>query len=263
VTGASRPPVSAYVRTLNEASRIEACVISALAAAREVVVVDSGSTDDTVALARSAGARVVERRWQGNGAQKRIAEDACGHDWLLDLDADEVVSEALAGEISALFARGEPSARAYTVPLVHASPLPGGRPVGRVRKLKLYDRRATRAPDSRLDSNVPPPAGSETGRLNGTIHHAMFEDAADLMAKMNRRSTRNTTLGRARPVGVLRLRILFGLPFYVLKNLGPRRMALGGTYGFATATMLAFGRWLRDVKTYEAARGLRSEGEET
>lgn len=62
-------------------------VRAALQVADEVVVVDSGSADDTAALAQAAGARVIRCEWRGNGRQKRIAEDACRHDWLLDLDA--------------------------------------------------------------------------------------------------------------------------------------------------------------------------------
>ena len=67
-------PITAYVRTMNEASRIEAVVRRAKESCSEVLVVDSGSTDSTVALAEAAGARVIVQPWLGNGRQKRVAE---------------------------------------------------------------------------------------------------------------------------------------------------------------------------------------------
>lgn len=257
------PPVSCYIRTKNEADHIATTVASALQFAREVLVIDSGSTDGTQEKAAAAGATVHVIEWQGNGVQKRRAEDLCAHDWLFDLDADETVTPAAAQEMKTLFASGTPPHKAYWSPLMHVSPLPGARPIGLARRLKLYDRRFARAPDSRLLSNVAPNEGVTIGTLKGRVTHAMFDDATDLMAKMNRRSSRNTKLGKQKSLPMLRLRIVFGLPFYVLKNLVMRQMARGGSYGFATAMMVGIGRWLRDVKMYEAAHGLRNHEEET
>jgi len=67
--------------------------------ADEIVVVDSGSTDRTVAVARAAGARVVEQEWLGFAAQKNFAISQCSGEWVLSLDADEAVDEELRGEI--------------------------------------------------------------------------------------------------------------------------------------------------------------------
>ena len=72
-------------------------VRAARAVAAEVIVVDSGSTDDTIAQAEAAGARVLRQEWLGNGKQKRIGEDACRHDWVLDLDADEIILQSSSG----------------------------------------------------------------------------------------------------------------------------------------------------------------------
>ena len=66
-----RPPISCYIRTLNEENRIGAAVLAALQVAREVVVVDSGSTDGTVAAAEAAGARIVKQPWLGGGHLSR------------------------------------------------------------------------------------------------------------------------------------------------------------------------------------------------
>jgi glycosyltransferase involved in cell wall biosynthesis len=91
--------LSVTVITHNEAHNIEACLRS-VAFAEEVVVLDSGSTDDTVLLARAMGASVsVSPDWQGFGVQKNRALDAASREWVLSLDADERVTSELAQEI--------------------------------------------------------------------------------------------------------------------------------------------------------------------
>lgn len=254
-----RTPLSCYVRTMNEGARLGATLAAARRVADEIVVVDSGSTDDTVAVAEAAGARVLRQPWLGGGRQKRVGEDACANDWLLDIDADEILSEALIAEIAALMGDGPPPRAAYAAPVAYMSPLPGpARALGAARRIKLYDRRATRAPDSALADAIDPPPGG-AGKLRGAIEHHSFADAADLTAKLNARSTRNARMAKPKALWLLRLRIVFGLPLYIGKGLLSRGMLRGGTYGFALATMVAVGRWLRDVKMYERARGLGAE----
>jgi glycosyltransferase involved in cell wall biosynthesis len=80
--------------TRNAAGQLERCLAS-VAFAEEVVVVDSGSTDDTVELAARHGARVIRKEWLGFGAQKQFAVDAASHEWVLCVDADESLSPEL------------------------------------------------------------------------------------------------------------------------------------------------------------------------
>ena len=122
MTAEELPPISCYIRTLNEVARIGATVRAALHVAREVVVIDSGSNDGTVAVAEAEGARVIDQTWLGGGFQKRVGEDTCRHDWLLDLDADELLSEELGREIRDIFAEGEPDADVYRLALVTVDP---------------------------------------------------------------------------------------------------------------------------------------------
>ncbi|XOV90440.1 MAG: glycosyltransferase family 2 protein [Pseudomonadota bacterium] len=109
----SAVPATATIIAKNEASNIAACVRS-VAFFAEVLVIDSGSTDDTVAIARSAGANVVENAWPGYGPQKQFALERASHNWVFSLDADERVSAELQDAIKALFAKG-PSASGYAV----------------------------------------------------------------------------------------------------------------------------------------------------
>ena len=93
------PKVSVTVITKNEAANI-AAALESVAWADEIVVVDSESTDDTVAhRARRFTDRVVVAAWPGYVAQKNFAASLAAHDWILSLDADERVTPALAAEI--------------------------------------------------------------------------------------------------------------------------------------------------------------------
>ena len=255
----TRPPISAYIRTLNEAPMIADVVAAALQVADEVLVIDSGSTDDTVALAQNAGAKIIEQPWLGNGRQKRVGENAACHDWLLDLDADEIVSSALAAEITALFAAGEPADPIYRTDLALVPPV--GRvwlSFGRQKRHKLYDRRIVRQPDHDAWDQFEIPADIRVGRLENPILHHAFDGVAGFQGKLNKHSSvRAEKLPLRSPVS-LALRIIFGFPFYFVKKYVLQQYFRGGVYGFALAALSAQGRWLKDVKMWERMKRERA-----
>jgi glycosyltransferase involved in cell wall biosynthesis len=95
-------PVSVIVPTLNESKNLPRC-LDHLAWADEVVVIDSGSTDDTVAIARRYGARVIDFKWNGQWPKKRnwaLRHAELTHPWILMVDADEWIVPELAAEIA-------------------------------------------------------------------------------------------------------------------------------------------------------------------
>jgi glycosyltransferase involved in cell wall biosynthesis len=92
--------ISACIISYNEADRIAHC-IGSLAFCDEIIVIDSGSGDGTVTIAESLGARVIYRKFDGFRSQKQFAVEQARNDWILALDADESVSEALRTEIMA------------------------------------------------------------------------------------------------------------------------------------------------------------------
>ena len=96
--------LTVIIAAKNEAHQIKACVNS-VAFANEVLVLDSGSSDDTATLAREAGATVHNTDWPGYGPQQQRGIDLAKSDWVLSLDADELVSDALRQEIQAAIAQ--------------------------------------------------------------------------------------------------------------------------------------------------------------
>ncbi len=105
--------LSVAMITKNEAERLPDCLRS-LAFSDEIVVVDSGSVDETVAIAKSFGARVLVEEWRGYAAQKQFAVDQCRHDWVLVIDADERVPEATAARIERELASNDATITAYS-----------------------------------------------------------------------------------------------------------------------------------------------------
>jgi glycosyltransferase involved in cell wall biosynthesis len=253
-------PVSCYIRTLNEERKIGAVVTAVRDLVDEVVVVDSGSTDATVTIAQAAGARVIRQPWLGNGRQKRFAEDQCRNDYLLDLDADEVLSPALREEIRALFSAGPAPLPIYLLELVMVPPT--GKPwhgCWLAHRTKLYDRRVVRAPDHKAWDQFEIPAGVQVGRLSAPVFHHSYRDMAHLVTKLNRGSSVRATETRRRGRLELGARVLFAFPVYFAKHYLQRGLFRAGIYGFALAGILAYGRWLRDAKMYEALLLLRSQ----
>jgi glycosyltransferase involved in cell wall biosynthesis len=92
--------ISVTIIAKNEAAGIAACIKSAQALSDDIIVADSGSSDDTVAIAKACGAKVIEITWNGYGAARNAASQAAKYDWIFAIDADERLSEGLAIEIA-------------------------------------------------------------------------------------------------------------------------------------------------------------------
>jgi glycosyltransferase involved in cell wall biosynthesis len=250
-----QPPISAYIRTLNEERMIGAVIVAACKVAREVIVVDSGSTDRTKEIAAAAGARIIEQPWLGNGGQKRAGEAACEHHWLLDLDADEILSDPLIESITKLFVHGEPPLSVYRLTLVTVPPI--GEPWMNFAldpRAKLYDRRHWRMPDHKAWDQLILPKDTEVGSVSGALMHHSFRDFEHYVAKWNRVSSIRAKETTLRALPRLKLRMLFGPFVYFAKHYFFRGLWRAGWYGFAIARAVSFGRFMRDVKQYERRR---------
>jgi glycosyltransferase involved in cell wall biosynthesis len=180
-------PVTATVITFNEAANIKAALES-LSWADEIIVVDSESTDDTVAIARKFTDRVVVRPWPGYIAQKNFAAAQASHDWIFSLDADERVTPALAADIKAAVARTGLTA-GYRVPRVtfHLGRWLRSTDWYPDYQLRLYDRRRARWTGRYVHESVT--ADGPTEDLGSELQHYAYRDLAHHFQTMDRYTT--------------------------------------------------------------------------
>ena len=176
-------PISVVLITRNAGSQLDDCLASA-AFAEDTVVVDSGSVDGTRDIARRRGARVVEHEWIGFGPQKQYAVNLAAHDWVLCLDADERVSDALRESI--VRELQAPRAHAYLISrrnrflgrwLRHGEGYPD-------RSLRFFHRRHARWSDDPVHERVITLEPVE--RLKGDLLHYSAETLDRYLDKQNR-----------------------------------------------------------------------------
>ena len=249
-------PVSVFIITQNEADRIGDTIRAIQNMTDDIIVIDSGSSDETQSLAKELGARVIEHAWSGFGMQKRFGEDQCRYDWLLNLDADEVMPPDLLEEIKTLFALGAPQHKAYTVRIAEIfpgeeKPHPWAYTLSPVR---LYRRDAGRYSPSPVHDRVQLYEGVSVGHLKGIIHHRSIRSLGDQIYKLNRYSDQQVEELEERGVKLPVWRVFLEFPAAFLKAYFGRRHFVRGVYGYTTAMNYAISRYLRIAKHYEKRR---------
>ncbi|MEP7310134.1 MAG: glycosyltransferase family 2 protein [Acidobacteriota bacterium] len=248
------PKVSVTVITLNEAADIGAALTS-VAWADEIIVVDSKSTDDTVAIARQHTDRVVVREWPGYVEQKNYAASLAANDWILSLDADERVTPELAQEIAAAMTPATPAYGGYRMPRVTYH-------LGRwIRttdwypdyQLRLYDRRAG-AWTGRYVHEALTVSGAAVGRLRGELQHFAYRDIADHLETINRYTTYAARQMRDAGQHAGLLRLTGHPPLAFLRNYLLRGGVRDGIPGFVISAMNAYYVFLKFAKLAELRR---------
>ncbi|CEN56349.1 glycosyltransferase family 2 protein [Candidatus Methylopumilus turicensis] len=178
--------LSIVICTKNEALNISDCVISA-SFADEVLVVDSGSTDDTVDIAKKLGARVLETDWPGYGPQQNKAIDASKGDWIYSIDADERITPELKTEILNVITHEEH--KVYDVPrksffitkfMNHSGWWPD-------RTRRLFKRGFARFTTHEIHANLS--TSFRVGHLKSHMIHYSYKNCHEVLEKMNRYSS--------------------------------------------------------------------------
>lgn len=173
----------------NEADNLEACLGSCEGLADEIVIVDGGSHDDSVAIAKRYGAKVVEQTdWQGFGAQRRFAQSHVTSDWILWLDADERLTSELKASIREII-RGTPATD--TVYQVSRLSWVFGRFIRHSgwypdRVARLYPRTLTEYSDATVHEHVLIPKGAQVANLKGDLLHYTYRDLEHYLVKSAR-----------------------------------------------------------------------------
>jgi glycosyltransferase involved in cell wall biosynthesis len=245
------PKLTVTVITRNESANILAALDS-VSWADELVVVDSQSTDDTVALARQRTARVVVRDWPGYSAQKNFAAEQASHDWILSLDADERVTPALADEIQALL-RDEPPLRGYRIPRVSFYLGAWIRSTDWYPdyQLRLYDRRVS-AWAGAVHEGVE--VKGHVGRLRADLEHFPYRDVSHHLQTIDRYTTLAARQMRARGKTVGVGGVAFRPLGAFLRNYIVRGGWRDGSVGFVVSVLNSYYVFLKFAKLWELGR---------
>ena len=242
--------ITATIITLNEERNV-ARAIESLRCCDEILILDSGSTDRTVELAANLGARVIEAGWRGYAGQKNWAAEQATHDWILSLDADEALTEALEAEIWNLKKTG-PQYDAYTMPrqaqylgrwILHSGWYPD-------RKVRLYNRLKAQWVGDFVHESVQPKG--RVGHLHSNILHFTCDSLSEHLRTLDRYTTLSAEELVSRKVQVSIWRLIVDPPWTFVKAYVFQRGFLDGFEGLIICYMAAFYTFLK----YSKARNM-------
>lgn len=213
-------PVSAVVITLNAEAYLDQC-LGSLGVCSEIVVLDSGSTDRTREIARRHGARWHERSFDGYGPQKCRAVELAHHDWILSVDADEVLDH---GAVTAIAGIDWPSADLMTCWRIRRRTFIGDREIrhghwSTERPVRLFNRLVTGVEPVLVHESVRPTTGVR--QLPGCLLHYSYRDLSEIIRLDYHRlkAIRYRGAGRRAGGGLLALRAAWaGFHSYVLRG---------------------------------------------
>ncbi|MEY4616475.1 MAG: hypothetical protein RJB66_1435 [Pseudomonadota bacterium] len=242
-------PVSLCVITLNEATNIQRCLQS-VPFASDIVVLDSGSSDETRTLAEGLGARVFDEEWRGFGSQKRRSVELAQYDWVLCLDADEALGAELQKEIVQLLKNGFPARAGYKIPrkswhlgrwLLHGGWYPDY-------QTRLFNRRQLQWSADDLHESV---RGENIEVLKNDLLHFPFDNLADQIATNNRYSTLGAEALRKSGKQAGLWQLLSKPPVKFIELYIFKRGFLDGRAGFIIAVGAAYSIFLKYAKFWE------------
>ena len=242
--------ITATIITQDEERNI-ARAIESLRCCDEILILDSGSTDRTVELAGNLGARVIEAGWRGYSGQKNWAAEQAANDWILSLDADEALSEALEAEIWNLKKSG-PKFDAYTMPrlarylgrwIYHAGWYPD-------RKIRLYDRRKAKWFGEFVHESVK--CKGKLAHLESNILHYTCDSLSEHLKTLDRYTTLAAQELAANRVRVPMWSLILDPPWNFVRSYVFHRGFQDGLEGLIICYMSAFYTFLK----YSKARNM-------
>jgi glycosyltransferase involved in cell wall biosynthesis len=258
----SRLPISLVVITYNEAGNIARCLDSVPFAA-EKLIIDSGSTDGTVAIAEACGARVVHQDWLGFGPQRNVGSTQAAHDWILVLDADEFLSEELIEEcnrkLPAIVASGLASVWFRRTTWYMGAPMRWYRPLRGERKARLYHRARARWSDARVHETLL--FDGESQLLDAPFNHRNNPTLVHKQLKVLRYAELKALdwNEKRKPVAMWLAPLVFASSFF--KDYVLRLAFMDGWRGFVLSQMAADYAIYKRMRYYEMQRDPQTIGE--
>jgi len=179
------PELSVVIITFNEEQNIARCLDSVKAIASEIVVVDSFSSDKTAEICKSFGCRFLTRKFNGYADQKQFAVDQAANDWVLSLDADEVVSDELSIEIQTLLQKNMITNSGFMIPrsLFYMGRILKYSGVRSELLLRLFNRQKGGLTQVRVHESIE--VTGSIGRLSGKLIHYSYNSISQHIQKTN------------------------------------------------------------------------------
>lgn len=248
--------LSAFIICHNEEERIGLVLESLKDLVTDIVIVDSGSTDNTLEIARTYTNNIHHKNWEGFGPQKVFAQSLCAHDWILNLDADEILNADIKASIRQLFTTPDTTrAAAYALNITYVSQFSKsltprfGAPVNVTPR--LYNRTRASFKDSPVHDKVITYDNSPIRTLNGRVSHISLKSFAHLWQKTYTYSRLQAEDWITKGKTPHWSKLLYDPPFFFFKSYILRRMCFIGWEGFVIAFAAAAGRVLRIAMTLE------------
>lgn len=246
------PKLSVTVITKNEAANL-AAALATVRWADEIVVVDSESTDDTVAIARQFTDRVVVQPWQGYVAQKNLAASLASHDWIFSLDADERVPQELAEAIRAAVASPQHSAYRLRRVTWHLGRWIRSTDWYPDYQTRLYDRRHSAWTGRHVHEAIA--VNGTLGELRGELQHFAYRNIADHLETIDRYTTLAAQQMHESGRRASALQIATHPPLAFARNYLLRGGIGDGVPGLIVSSMNAYYVFLKFAKLWQLQHG--------
>ena len=245
------PELSVVIITHNEEQNIGRCLDALKGLADEIIVVDSFSTDKTVEICETYGCRVIVREFKGYVDQKQFAVNEAKNNWILSLDADEVITEGLKTEIATLFQQEKIPYNGYWIrfSLYYLGKILRHSGVGFEHKLRLFDRQTGAFEFTYVHEEVK--VNGLAGRLKGIIIHYSYHDLQHHIEKSNDYTTLAAKHYLKKGKHFSKLWVAFKFPVTFLLYYFVKGGFLDGYPGFMWSFMAAFYTTTKIAKTIE------------
>lgn len=254
--------ISVFIITKNEADRIGKVLDSVKIFADEILVIDSGSRDNTKEIVISKGGEFLYNEWQGYGPQKVFGEAKCKYDWILNIDADEELSKEVAQEINNLKKGNKiDNYYGYKVKIVNKFRFEE-KPKKLAyfyNQLRLYNRNFAGFKDSIVHDSVILKFGNEKniGQLSNIIYHQSFRSYHHWIDKINFYSQLQAEDAVSNNKNISNFKIIFVSFVAFLKAYIVRRYFIYGFKGFIYSYLFAFSRFAKAIKHMEKVEELK------
>lgn len=237
--------VSAVIICKNEAHIIGKTIEAAKKCCDDIVVVDSGSTDDTLLIAKQHQCTIIETSWQGYGITKNIGITAAKNDWILSIDADEVISETLSNEIIALTQPTVQTVFNIQFNVYFNKQLIRFGEWSTDAHIRLFNKIACKWTDAAVHEVLIFPTNVDIQSIKGKILHYTASNEADMLTKAKRYAQLNAAKYFAKGKRTNALMPFLSAIFSFIKNYIFRLGFLDGKAGFIIAKINAYYTWLK------------------